>query len=87
MMSEAPSWWREKVIAIRSAKNEAEVRSICSRAADPLRKVARKASDLAEFAWRQFVDNPTEFRKRHAGGDEPADDSQERRRQALNSLL
>lgn len=89
MLNDAPKWWRDKVIAIRSAKNEAEVRTICSRAWSPVQTVVRtvkQASSLADLAWKKFTHKfPTEDAFRAAQHPE-LDDTLERRRQVLNSI-
>jgi hypothetical protein len=95
ILADAPAWWREKVVAIRSAKTDAEVRAICSRSSDPNpgrpekrnHVVTRTSfSKAADLAWDQFVKDPKRFAEKHGVRPE-ADDSIERRRQALNSLL
>jgi|SRR5580700_8165322 hypothetical protein len=91
MLADAPKWWKDKVIAIRSAKNEAEVRAICSRSSDPNQrhhsapeKRSSGSSRLADLAWQQFVADPKRFAEKHGV---VVDDSRERRIQVLNAIL
>lgn len=95
ILSEAPKWWSDRVLEIRKANTEAEVRTICSRSANPFQKAAvvvkrtaKRFSDLSELAWKKFVSRyptPEAFRAVHPEL-APADDSRERRRQLFDLI-